>query len=65
MAMAPNIHIICNFNGFYAPNCARAVRWDCCGINWHLSGDPILSDKDAIAPTLADFDSPFIYWENS
>ena len=36
-----------------------------CGIEWPLSGDPILSDKDAIAPALADLDSPFVYGENS
>ena len=50
---------------YYAPETEGAVRWDSCGINWSLTDDPILSDKDAIAPVLADFDSPFIYGENA
>jgi len=40
-----------------------AVRWDSCGINWGEAA-PILSEKDASAPTLADFDSPFT-WEGA
>ena len=55
----------CNNADYYAPETEGAVRWDSCGIEWPLSVDPILSDKDAIAPALADFDSPFIYGENS
>ena len=50
---------------YYAPETEGAVRWDSCGIDWPLSVDPILSDKDATAPALADFRSPFIYGENS
>jgi hypothetical protein len=30
-----------------------------------LSGEPILSDKDKLARPLADFDSPFVYGQNS
>lgn len=48
---------------YYAPDCDGAVRWDSCGIDWGFDGTPVLSDKDAIAPALADFDSPFV-WEN-
>lgn len=65
MTLEPNTEIIYKCSDFYAPECDGAVRWDSCGIDWPLSGDPILSDKDAIAPALADFDSPFIYGENS
>lgn len=45
----------------YAPECDGAVRWDSCGIDWGFDGDPILSGKDAIAQTLADFKSPFTF----
>ncbi|SDE60076.1 dTDP-4-dehydrorhamnose 3,5-epimerase [Ruegeria marina] len=45
---------------YYAPDCDGAVRWDSCGIDWGLAGDPVLSDKDAAAPALAEFDSPFV-----
>lgn len=57
--------IVYKCTDYYAPETEGAVRWDSCGIDWPLSIDPILSDKDAIAPALADFDSPFIYGENS
>ncbi len=49
----------------YAPECDGAVRWDSAGIDWPLHGRaPILSDKDAAAPPLADFQSPFT-WEET
>ena len=40
-----------------------AVRWDDpdIGIDWGIAGEAVLSDKDAAAPLLADFDSPFTY----
>ena len=45
----------------YAPDCDGAVRWDdpTIGIDWGLSGAPVLSGKDAIAPLFADVTSPF------
>ena len=45
----------------YAPDCDGAVRWDSCGIEWGFEGAPILSGKDAAAPALADFKSPFTF----
>jgi len=65
MTLEPDSEIVYKCTDYYAPETEGAVRWDSCGIDWHLSVDPILSDKDAIAPALADFDSPFIYGENS
>lgn len=50
---------------FYAPDCDGSIRWDdpTIGIDWGLGDDqPVLSDKDAVAPLLAGFDSPFT-WE--
>ncbi len=47
----------------YAPECDGAVRWDSVGIDWGWTGRPLLSDKDAAAPALADFASPFT-WES-
>jgi len=45
----------------YAPDCDGAVRWDDpdIGIDWGLTGAPVLSGKDAVAPFLRDLDSPF------
>ena len=68
----PDTEIIYKCSDYYAPDCDGAVRWDCpdIGIDWGLENggmggtDPVLSEKDAAAPTLADFDSPFV-WEDA
>ena len=57
----PDTEIIYKCTDYYAPDCDGAVAWDSCGVEWGLSGDPVLSAKDAAAPALADFDSPFSY----
>ena len=61
---APRTEIIYKCTDYYAPDCDRAVRWNdpAIGIDWGLSADPVLSEKDAVAPLLADLDSPF-EWE--
>ena len=59
---APMTEIIYKCTDYYAPEADGAVAWDSCGIDWGLSGDPVLSEKDAAAPALNDFDSPFV-WE--
>jgi dTDP-4-dehydrorhamnose 3,5-epimerase len=45
----------------YAPDCDAAIRWDdpALGIDWPLHGAPVMSDKDAAAPLVADTTSPF------
>ncbi|WP_306129817.1 dTDP-4-dehydrorhamnose 3,5-epimerase [Roseovarius sp. MMSF_3350] len=60
----PDTEIVYKCSDYYAPECDGAVLFDDpdIGIDWNLSGDVILSDKDAAAPRLADFDSPFL-WE--
>ncbi|MFA3920761.1 dTDP-4-dehydrorhamnose 3,5-epimerase [Ruegeria hyattellae] len=60
----PGTEICYKCTDYYAPDCDGAVRWDSCGIDWGVHGDPVLSDKDAAAPALADFDSPFV-WEGA
>ena len=65
VTLEPDSEIVHKCTDYYASETEGAVRWNSCGIDWPLSVDPILSDKDAIAPALADFDSPFIYGENS
>lgn len=59
---APDTEICYKCTDYYAPECDGAVRWDSCGIDWGFDGTPVLSDKDAAAPALADFESPFM-WE--
>jgi dTDP-4-dehydrorhamnose 3,5-epimerase len=51
--------IVYKCTGYYAPDAEGAVRWDSCGIDWGWQGAPILSAKDAAAPPLSAFDSPF------
>ena len=58
----PDTEIIYKCSDYYAPECDGAVRWDSVGIDWGALDTPVLSDKDAAAPALADFDSPFV-WE--
>lgn len=65
VTLEPNSEIVYKCTDYYAPEAEGAVRWDSCGIDWPLSEGPILSDKDAIATALVDFESPFIYGENS
>jgi len=55
----PDTEIVYKCTGYYAPEAEGAVRWDSVGIDWGLTGDPILSDKDAEALPLSQIDSPF------
>jgi dTDP-4-dehydrorhamnose 3,5-epimerase len=48
---------------FYDPASDGAVRWDSAGVDWPEvpGGAPLLSDRDAAAPPLAGFASPFAW----
>jgi dTDP-4-dehydrorhamnose 3,5-epimerase len=54
--------IIYKCSDYYARDTEGAIRWDDpdVGIDWQM-GDltPTLSEKDTIAPSLADLDTPF------
>lgn len=65
LTRAPDTEILYKCTDYYAPECDGAVRWDSCGIDWGFDGTPLLSDKDAAAPALADFDSPFLLSEDN
>lgn len=60
---AENTEVQYKCTDVYAPECDGGIRWDDpdIGIDWGLSGDPVLSAKDTIAPLLRDYDSPFVY----
>lgn len=61
---APDTEIVYKCSDYYVPECDGAVRFDDpdIGIDWGLAGAPILSDKDAAAPRLADLAQHFT-WE--
>ncbi|MGR3621451.1 dTDP-4-dehydrorhamnose 3,5-epimerase [Pseudophaeobacter sp.] len=58
---APETEIIYKCTDYYAPDCDGAVAWDSCGIEWGFDGPLVLSDKDAAALSLAEFNSPFVF----
>ncbi len=64
MTRAPETEIIYKCSDYYAQPTEGAVAWDDpdIGINWDMGNmTPVLSDKDAKAPALADLDSPFTF----
>ncbi|RFU13051.1 dTDP-4-dehydrorhamnose 3,5-epimerase [Rhodobacteraceae bacterium W635] len=60
----PDTEIIYKCTDYYAPETDGAIRFDDpdIAIDWGLDDAAILSDKDAAAPLMRDFDSPFS-WE--
>ena len=65
VTLEPDSEIVYKCTDYYSPETEGVVRWDSCGIDWPISDSSTLSDKDRVAPALNDFDSPFIYGENS
>ncbi len=64
VTLQPDTEIIYKCSDYYAPETEGALIWNDpdIGIDWPLSGQPVLSGKDAVAPGLRGFDSPFT-WE--
>ena len=60
---ADDTEIVYKCSDYYAPDCDGAVAWSSVGIDWGLTGAPILSEKDAKAPLLAEIGSPFAFKE--
>ena len=67
ITLEPDSEIVYKCSDYFAPETEGALLWNDpeIGIDWPTKADPILSDKDAAAPLLADLDSPFIFGENS
>ncbi len=59
----PGTEIIYKCSDSYAPETEGALVWDDpdLGIDWKVTGTPILSEKDAAAPTFKEFETPFRY----
>lgn len=61
--LMPDSEIIYKCSDYYAPETEGSLRWDDpdIGIKWPLTSAPVLSGKDAAAPLLAGFNSPFTF----
>lgn len=62
----PDTEVQYKCSDLYAPDCDGGIRWDdpALGIDWAITGEPVLSAKDKVAPLMATFDSPF-EWEGA
>ena len=56
LVLSVSADVLYKTTDFYAPACEQCLRWDdpSLGICWPLSAPPVLSPRDAAAPTLAD-----------
>ena len=66
MTIQPDTEVLYKVSGPYSKEHEGAIRWNdpALGIDWpdtkeKFGVEPTLSDKDEVAPFLADFDSPF------
>lgn len=55
----PDVEVQYKCSDVYAPECDGAVLWSSVGIDWGLTGDPVLSAKDQAAKPFDAFTSPF------
>jgi dTDP-4-dehydrorhamnose 3,5-epimerase len=62
MTLLPETEIVYKCSDYYAPQTEGALLWNDpdIGIDWPLQGiEPVISDKDAVAPGITGYDSPF------
>lgn len=65
LTLAPESEVQYKVTDYYDAECDGSVRWDSLGIDWGLSGSPILSDKDKCALLFDNWASPFTYERHS
>lgn len=56
LALSENVEVVYKLSDFWAPQHERVIRWDDAriGIRWPSHGAPVLSERDAAAPSLAE-----------
>jgi dTDP-4-dehydrorhamnose 3,5-epimerase len=59
--LEPDTEVLYKVTAYYAPEHDHGIAWDdpAIGIDWHLPGDAVLSEKDRKHPRLAD--SPHLF----
>ena len=59
----PGTEVAYKVDDYYDAGSEGGLRWDCpdLAIDWGLDGQPAISDRDAMLPSLSEFDSPFDY----
>lgn len=61
---SPTAILIYKVSTVYAPECDAGILWNSADIPWQCQ-NPIISQRDRNLISHADFESPFIYGENS
>ncbi len=63
LVLSGDAHVLYQVTDEWAPQTERSIIWDDpdLGINWPVDDPPLLSDKDAAAPSFKDADNNFTY----
>jgi len=61
VTLLPDTEVQYKCTDYYAPEADGSVRWDSLGIDWPLTGAPVVSARDAAAIDFSEFRSPFAY----
>ena len=67
ITLKPESEIVYKCTHYYVPDSEKSISWEDPNIKicWPKFHKPILNKRDAVAPILEDFKSPFIYGDNS
>ena len=67
VTLNPGSELVYKCTDYYAPQAEGSIRWDdpTIGIEWPFAEKIILNERDAVAPLLRDFETPFTLGENS
>jgi dTDP-4-dehydrorhamnose 3,5-epimerase len=63
LTLSEHAEVLYKTTDFWSRDCERAIRWDDpqLAIAWPQSAQPVLSEKDAVAPRLADLSASDLF----